>query len=67
MFDKLMEEFQAACRVLALEEAAHKVRRAKAEADTAELIFVATKEAVERAQQEQLDAKAIMELKIGGN
>lgn len=67
MLDKLMEEFQKACRALALEEAGHKARRAKAEADQAELILEATREAIERARKENGELDDILDLKMGGN
>lgn len=62
MFDKLMEEFVAASRALALEEITHKVRKAKAEADQAEFIFAKVKESI----TEQTGVRDIMSLK-GGN
>lgn len=47
-----LQQFQEVIQTLAIVEAEHKVRKAKIEADTAELILTATERAVERARQE---------------
>lgn len=54
-----LQAFQEAIQALAIEEAQHKVRKAKAEADTAELIQVETKRCIES----QLKADSILKLK----
>lgn len=67
MFDELMNTFTATIRKLAIEEQEHKARKAKAEADQAELILEATREAIEQARKENGELDDILDLKMGGN